>query len=389
MNLNISLKTQQYYRMGVGMFFFIQGLIFSSWTSRIPDIKNHLQLSDGALGAILFALPIGQLTAMNISGYLVGKFGSKKVLSVAVLFYPAALVLLGLVDTKWQLMAGLFLLGISANLCNISINTQGVGVERIYRRSIMASFHGLWSLAGFTGGLIGQFFVAQHIPPFQHFLIMYGITAAIMLFARNYILPRDGSRNQQAVPQKRKIFVKPDKHIVQLGVIAFASMVCEGTMFDWSGIYFEQIVQAPTEYTRLGFIAFMFTMAAGRFGADYLVSRFGVTNIIQLSGVVILTGMLTAVFFPSLPMATLGFLLVGFGTSAVVPMAYSLAGRSTTMLPSVALASVSSIGFLGFLIGPPLIGMISELTNLRFSFAVIAILGLGTTIMARRISIAR
>lgn len=253
----------------------------------------------------------------------------------------------------------------------------------------MASFHGLWSLAGFTGGLIGQVFVAQHIPPFQHFLVMYAITAIIMLVARHYTLPRDARPANSAPPQKRKLFVKPDKYIIQLGIIAFASMVCEGTMFDWSSIYFESVVHAPKEYTRIGFIAFMCTMAAGRFGADYLVSRFGVNNIIQLSGVIILTGMLIAVISPTLYMATLGFLLVGFGTSAVVPMTYSLAGKSNTMLPSVALASVSSIGFLGFLIGPPLIGMISELTNLRVSFAVISVLGLGTTIMARRISKSR
>jgi MFS family permease len=387
MSKALRLPVQQYYRIGVGMFFFIQGLVFSSWTSRIPDIKNTLQLSDGALGGILFALPIGQLTAMNISGYLVGRFGSKRVLSIAVLFYPAVLVLLGLVQSTWQLIGGLFLFGIAANLCNISINTQGVGVERIYRRSIMASFHGLWSLAGFTGGLIGQILVANHIPPFHHFIIMYVITGGIMLVARQYMLPRDAHHsNQQQPAPKRRIFVKPDKYIVQLGIIAFASMVCEGTMFDWSSIYFEKIVNAPTEYTRLGFIAFMCTMAGGRFAADYLVSRFGVSNIIQISGVVILTGMLLAVLFPTIYMSTLGFLLVGFGTSAVVPMTYSMAGKSKTMLPSVALASVSSIGFLGFLIGPPLIGMISELTNLRISFAVIAVLGLGTTVMARRLS---
>ncbi len=385
MSRPLHLPIQRYYRIGVSMFFFIQGLVFSSWTSRIPDIKSRLELSDGAFGLILFALPIGQLTAMNLSGYLVSRFSSRKILSIAVILYPAMLVLLGRVQTTWQLVAGLFLFGIAANLSNISINTQGVGVERLYRRSIMASFHGLWSLAGFAGGMIGQIMVSNYIPPFEHFCIMYVLCTAIMLVARNYMLPRDAHHRQQQPAAKRKIFVKPDKYIVQLGIIAFASMVCEGTMFDWSSIYFETIVKAPTESTRLGFIAFMCTMAAGRFMADYLVSKFGVKTVIQNSGIVILLGMLTAVFFPTVLMATFGFLLVGLGTSAVVPMAYSLAGKSKSMPPSVALASVSSIGFLGFLIGPPLIGMISEITNLQYSFALISILGLGTTIMARKL----
>jgi MFS family permease len=181
------------------------------------------------------------------------------------------------------------------------------------------------------------------------------------------------------------VFVKPDRYIVTLGIIAFACMICEGTMFDWSGIYFEKIVQAPKDMTRLGYVAFMFTMTAGRFTADYLVTRFGVHRILRMSGLFIITGMMLAILFPYVSTATLGFLIVGIGTSSVVPMAYSLAGRSKKMLPGVALASVSSIGFLGFLIGPPIIGFISELSNLRVSFALIALLGLGTTIMSGRI----
>lgn len=156
-------------------------------------------------------------------------------------------------------------------------------------------------------------------------------------------------------------------------------------MFDWSGIYFEKIVQAPKDLTRLGYVAFMFTMTAGRFTADYLITRFGIHRILKMSGLFIISGMAIAVVFPNVPAATLGFFIVGIGTSSVVPMAYSLAGKSKNMLPGVAIASVSSIGFLGFLIGPPVIGFISEINNLRLSFALVALLGLGTTIMSGRI----
>ena len=149
-NLPISLPTQRYYRIGVSTFFFIQGLTFASWTSRIPDIKNRLHLSDGAFGGVLFSLPAGQLTAMALSGYLVSKYGSKLMLQIAALLFPAILLILGSVESTWQLIAGLFVFGICGNLSNIAVNTQGVGVERLYGRSIMASFHGLWSLAGFT-----------------------------------------------------------------------------------------------------------------------------------------------------------------------------------------------------------------------------------------------
>jgi len=380
-NLPISLPTQRYYRIGVSIFFFIQGLTFASWTSRIPDIKNRLHLSDAALGGVLFALPAGQLTAMALSGYLVSKYGSKLMVQIAALLFPAILLLLGSVESTWQLVAGLFVFGICGNLSNIAVNTQGVGVERLYGRSIMASFHGLWSLAGFTGGLI-SFLIAGSVPPFTHFIIIYAITFLLLLSARNIVLPRDAYKVSDT---NRKLFVKPDRYIILLGLIAFACMICEGTMFDWSVIYFEKVLKVSQNLIRLGFVSFMFTMAGGRFIADRYVTKYGVTRILKLSGISIFSGLMLAVIFPNIITATLGFLLVGIGVSSVVPMVYSLAGKSKKMVPGVALAAVSSISFLGFLIGPPIIGFIAQLSNLRWSFALIALLGLGTTLLAEKI----
>lgn len=377
----LSFPTQRYYRIAVSTFFFIQGICFASWASRIPDIKNKLQLTDGQLGGILLGLPLGQLTAMAMSGYLVSKLGSKTTLTIGSLIYPAVLVLIGSIHNAWQLTAALFLFGISGNLTNISVNTQAVGVERLYRRSIMASFHGIWSLGGFAGGLVSTVMVTKNIAPQQHFILIYCLALILMLSARKFVLPRDAA----AKTAKGPIFVKPDAAILRLGLIAFACMVCEGTMFDWSGIYFEKVLRVPKDLTRIGYVAFMCTMASGRLLADKWVTKFGVQTILKSSGLIILAGLLTAVIFPYLATATLGFLLVGIGVSSVVPMTYSLAGKSKTMLPGVALAAVSSIGFLGFLLGPPIIGFIAEAFNLRVSFTVIAILGLGTTLLAGKI----
>ena len=380
--MNFSFSTQRYYRIAVSTFFFIQGLIFSSWANRIPDIKHLLGLNEAGLGGVLFLLPMGQLTAMALSGYLVSKFGSKKTLSIAAILYPTALLGLGSVRSVWQLSLGLYVFGMCANLTNISINTQGVGVERIYRRSIMASFHGIWSLAGFTGGLISTLMVGLNIPPFEHFCIIYVVVLMVILTMRNSVLPRDTTKEANG---KRKGFAKPDAVIFTLGTIVFGSMICEGTMFDWSSIYFQKIINPPKELVRLGYIAFMFTMAGGRFAADYMVTRFGITKVLRASGITIATGLLTAVLFPYLPTATLGFLLVGIGTSSVVPLCYSLAGRSKTMHPGVAVATVSSIGFLGFLIGPPIIGFVAQVSSLRWSFTMIALFGLITSLMAGKV----
>ena len=365
------------YRIATSIFFFIAGLTFSTWASRIPAIQAKLELSDAGLGAVLFALPAGLMTSLPVSGWLVSRFGSGPMVIVGSVFYPLILLLLASSTSVLQLVLSLFSFGIMGNLINIAMNTQAVGVETLYGRSVMASFHGLWSLAGFTGAVVGTFFVSRGLPPIIHFSIVSGLCVLLVILSYKFTLPHDiGHR------QRQKAFVKPDKKILLLGMIAFCCLVNEGAMSDWSGVYFKNIVKAPPSLITLGYVAFTSTMALGRFLGDSLVTKFGVKRMLQISGSVITTGLLLAVIFPYLATATAGFFLVGFGVSSVVPIVYGLAGKSTTMSAGAALAAVSTIGFLGFLIGPPLIGFIAQAISLRWSFTLIAILGFGTALLA-------
>ncbi|RFM25974.1 MFS transporter [Deminuibacter soli] len=378
MNLSLSIDVNRSFRIATSVFFFIAGITFASWASRIPDIKNQLHLNDAGWGSVLFALPVGLMCSLPISGWAVAKFTSRKVLIFAALLYPLTLTLIGLATAVWQLVGILFFFGLWSNMFNIAVNTQAVGVENLYGRSIMASFHGLWSLAGFSGSAIGSFLVSKGMPPFFHFSLICAGTVVLVLASYRYTLPKDiGNTNQP-------VFAKPDAYIWKLGLIAFASLVSEGTMFDWSGIYFEKVVAVPKAYTTFGLVAFMSTMAGGRLAADWVVTRIGVTKVLQGSGVIITTGLLLSVLFPNIVTATIGFLLVGVGVSSVVPLVYGLAGKSKTMSPGVALAAVSTIGFLGFLVGPPMIGFIAQAASLRWSFTLIAVLGFGTTLLASK-----
>lgn len=381
MLLNLSIPVNRTHRIAVSVFFFVAGFTFASWASRIPDIKTQLQLSDGALGAVLFALPVGLMLSLPVSGVVVSRFGSKKTVITAAILYPLFLILLGLAASAWQLAGILFFFGFFGSIFNIAVNTQAVGVEALYGRSIMASFHGIWSLAGFTGAAVGTFMVALHLSPFIHFCISFAASILLIFTTYKYTLPHSPSGNPQP------IFAKPDSSLLKLGLIAFGCLVCEGTMFDWSGVYFQKVVKVPASLTTLGYVAFMSSMAAGRFIADWLVTKFGVRLMLQCSGLIIATGLLIAVIFPLIPTATVGFFLVGIGVSSVVPLVYGLAGKSVTMSPGVALAAVSSVGFLGFLVGPPLIGLISQFSSLRLAFTVIALIGFGTSILATKIKI--
>lgn len=357
-------------RIAVASVFFLHGLNFSSWAARIPDIQLKLGLSEAALGGVLLILPLGSLLSLPVSGIIIDKLGSRVVVLLASLGYAFTLPLLGFSTSIPMLMVGLFIYGFFGNMVNIAVNTQAIGVQTHYGRTIMASFHGTWSIAGFTGAGIGTLMVALGAPPHVHYLIMLVLIVAILLVNYPHTLKEDVNRNTG----KTK-FVKPDSTLVKIGLIAMCGMMSEGCMFDWSGVYFKKVVEAPEALVPLGFSAFMLTMAGGRFVSDRFTNRFGIANVLRASGILITSGLLLAVALPYFATALIGFLLVGFGVSSVVPLAYSVAGRSTTMSAGMALTLVSSISFFGFLMGPPLIGFIAELSSLRISFAFIAVIG--------------
>ena len=366
------------FRIAVAALFFLLGICFASWASRIPSIQQTLGLSEAALGLVLLAIPVGLLFSIPFSGWFVAKLGSRKVVSVALILYSLILITIGLAQTKFQLMGCLFLFGFFGNMSNIAINTQAVGVEAIYARSVMASFHGMWSLAGFTAAAIGSVMIGANVVPYRHFIIIALFLLTTIFIAFRYTLKEDFNKQQKG----QKIFVMSDKSLLNLGVIAFCSMICEGAMFDWSGVYFKKVVMAEKVWIGAGYTAFMSTMATGRFVADWFTSKFGVRNTFRISGVLTAAGLMIAVLFPNLVTAIIGFFLVGFGVSSVVPLVYSAAGRSKVMSAGVAIAAVSTIGFFGFLIGPPLIGMIGGLSRLRISFVVIAAMGLCVSVIA-------
>jgi len=368
-------------RLAVSLFYFGQGVSFASWASRIPDIKHRLHLSDADLGTILLALPLGQLCTMPISGRLVTQYGSKKVLTIAASVYVLALSNLGLASAPWHLAVFLFLFGVVGNMCNISVNTQGVEAEKLFIKPIMTSFHGAWSIAGFAGALIGLLMINLHIVPYLHFCFIAFLIWINILLNHRHLVPG----KPEVSESKRSFFVKPEGDLLQLGIIGFCSMATEGAMFDWSGVYFKEIVVAPQSLVLLGYASFMVMMALGRFMGDRVISKMGRKRTLQTSGLIISAGMAISVLFPDIISATIGFMLVGIGVSVIAPTLYSVAGNNKKISAGMALAMVASVSYLGFLMGPPLIGYISALSTLRYSYAVIGCFGLLITFIVAKI----
>lgn len=377
---SITTNELRKYRLALAFFFFLSGVRFASWASRIPDIQAALHLNDAGLGSVLLAIPIGSMCSILVSGYLVAKFGIRKMLMVSIILFPITMVGIGMAMTVFTLTIQLFLFGVAGNIMNICVNTQAVNLEALYQRSIMASFHGLWSLGGFAGALIGTIMVSVHEDPLHHFIYISVIGVALAFIIYPFTLKKEVKTGA-----KNKLFTKPDAYLLIIGFIAFGSMVCEGTMFDWSGVYFMKVLKASPHFRTLGYVSFMSAMATGRFIGDRLITSFGPKKVLQASGITIASGLLIAVLFPYIVTATIGFLMVGFGVSSVVPLSYAMAGKSTKMAPSLAIAAASSVGFVGFLLGPPLIGYIAQATSLRVSFTVIACLGASIYFMAPKL----
>lgn len=373
-------------RLAVSLFYFSMGLTFASWASRIPDIKEALHLSEADLGTVLFAIPVGQLVMMPFSGKIVIKYGSSKTVVLGIIMYILAMVSLGLGTEVWHLMLSLFFFGVFSNFTNISVNTQGILTEGIFRRPIMSAFHGAWSLAGFTGALVGLVMMNFGVNPLYHFAAV-AVLLYINIFAnyRHLVKTRPAKPKVQEAESKRSLLPKLNPALVWLGVIGFCSMVSEGIMFDWSGVYFKDVVKAPESLVVLGYTSFMIMMASGRFIGDKVTGRFGRKRVLQVSGVLISGGMYLAVLLPYVVPSAIGFMLVGLGVSTVVPGVYSLAGRTPGIEPSEALTAVSSVSFLGFLIGPPVIGYIASAIGLKMSFAVIGVFGIGIAFLVNKV----
>jgi MFS family permease len=358
-------------RIAIAVYFFISGFGFATWASRIPSIQQHLGLNEAQLGAVLFALPGGMMLTLPITGFLLRRFSSRYILLGGTLLFNLMMCLIGSVDYTWQLVTLLFLFGSSRNLMNISANAQSIGVQTLFSKSIIASLHGIWSIAGFSAAALGSLLVSVDVSTSWHFL---AVSVILTTFCALYF---SDTIHQRPSPNERKGgFVWPDKTMLKFGLICFASMACEGTMYDWSAIYLRKATGATKGVATAGYAIYMIAMTTGRFLGDKVANRIGIKSLLRNCGILMFSGLLLAAALPYTYVAAFGFILVGFGVSCIVPMTFGMAGKVKHMSGGPAIAAVSTVGYFGFLIVPPLVGFIAEAFDLRWSFALMSLLGI-------------
>lgn len=386
--------SKEHIRFAVLSFFLAQGLCFSSWASRIPDIKEIFTVNDALYwGIVLFMIPVGKFVAIPLAGYLVSKLGSRIMVQISIMGYALSLFAIGTALNIYMLGVFLFCFGVFWNLCDISLNTQGIGIERLYGRTIMASFHGGWSLAACLGALIGFIMIVSDVTPFWHFTLIAALILLLTMVSRRYLQDDvfTAEVKEEAVEDKSEkwqYIKRPEMLLIKLGLVGLFALVVESAMFDWSGVYFESVLQVPKSL-QIGFLVFMVMMTVGRFLANYAYRIWGKQRVLQLSGAFIFIGFFTSALLGStvdlmalkVIVNSFGFMLVGLGISSMVPTIYSLVGAKSKTPVGIALTILSSISFIGSLVAPLLIGAISQAFNMEYAYMVVGLLGLCILLM--------
>lgn len=358
------------HRLFLSIFFFISGFSFSTWASRIPTIKSFFEFNDAQLGTLLLAMPISSLVGLPISGWLVSKYDSRIPLATACGINALSLAAIGYADTSWLLVPAICVFAFSMRIFNISVNTQAITLQKqMGGATIMGSFHGLWSTGGICGVGFSTLLLSLDISMRTHLLMVAIAGIAISLLCYQFLLTND-----RTTKGNKLNLGKPDLYIVYLGLLVFFASICEGGMFDWSGIYFKEILNV--KIFTYGYLIFMAFMATSRFLSDVVIRLIGMPATYIISSLFIVAGIGIATIMPSFISAMIGFSLVGLGTASIVPMTYMLAGTSRKYSPGMAISIIATYAIAGMLLGPPLIGYISHAFNLRVSFILFAFSGL-------------
>jgi predicted MFS family arabinose efflux permease len=356
-------------RLAVLAAFFFNGLLLATWVSRIPAIQAKLQMSEGTLGFVLMGISAGVIVALSMAGGLVGRFGSRAVTIGAAAGLCLVMPLPALMPSAPALFGALFIFGAFLSTMDVGMNAQAVAVEGLAGKPMMSSFHASFSIGGLAGALIGAAFVALGLGILQHFSLLALLSLAAILFSGRYLV-QDGGE----VEEGGAIFRLPPRALWGLGAVAFCVAIGEGSMGDWSGVYLADVMGTTEAFAALGFAAFSATMTLGRLAGDWLAVRFSPVNLVRYGGLLASLGLMTAVFASSEYVVLLGFAAVGAGVANGIPLAFSAAGRFPGMSAGAGIAGVATIGYAGFLAGPPFIGLIAEATSLRVAFFLAALL---------------
>lgn len=365
--------------LSVGFTFMTLSILFGSWLARLPEVQSALALSEGQLGMALLGLPLGALALMPFAGWLLKRLRTGRAMIFSTLLFCASLPLPAFAQSQWALMGGLFIAGMFNSFMNISMNAAAAAVEQEYRITIMSACHGMFSLGAMIGAGSAGLVAAAGVPLQSHLIAVALLMVGLQLLLRPVIFALPDSESDGSS------FALPGRALLGLAFIGFCIMIGEGAVADWGAIYLRNTLEANPFVASLGYAGFSLAMALGRFAGDGIKMRFGAPRLVVMGSLLGAAGLAVVTLIPSAATAVLGFTLVGFGFSTVVPLLFSAAAKRPGVAPGTGIAAVASAGVVGFLIGPPLIGAIAEYFGLGFGLGVVAALALTAAAVGRKV----
>ncbi|TKV28510.1 MFS transporter [Arthrobacter sp. NamB2] len=369
-------------RLAVSVLFLTNGAMFANILPHYPAIKDGLDLSNAAFGVSVAAFPLGAITAGLASGALVRRFRSSRVATVGTWFIGLSILLAGIAPSWAVLTVTLFLAGAMDAITDVAQNSHGLRVQRLYKRSILNSFHAVWSIGAVLGGLMGATAAGLEIPRGLHLAVSFVLFSALTLTCYRFLLPgaepaepEDEARDA-AAPVARRASLVTVGILAALVAIGIAGALVEDAGSTWAAVYLTDALGATPTVAGLGFVALVGLQFVGRLFGDRLVDRFGQRAVAQTGGALAAVGMGTALLFPSIPLTILGFGLAGLGVATIIPAAMHSADELPGLRRGTGLTVISWLLRLGFLLSPPIVGAIADASSLRVGLIVVPLAGI-------------
>jgi MFS family permease len=367
---------------GTAALFLVHGLIVSTWVSRIPAIQTRSHLANGVLGLTLLASALGAVCTIPVAGWAITRYGSKKVTTAASVAFCLSILLPALASNAIGLAGALFVFGSLAAAMDVSMNAQGVEVEKATRIPTMSRFHGMFSLGGMLGAGAGGMVAARGIATLPHFAISGLVNTLIVVAIASLLLETHAA----AVGAEHRLpFRKIPPALLALSAIAFCILLAEGAIADWTAVYLRQVLRAGPGIAAAGYAVFSAAMAVFRFLGDAVTARLGAFRTLRAGSLVAAAGLLAALCVFSATWSLPGFALAGAGFSVIIPLVFGSGGRIKGISPGAGIATVTGIGYAGFIVGPPAIGFASQLVTLRYALGIVVACCLISALLAKSV----
>ncbi|QGY33319.1 MFS transporter [Pantoea cypripedii] len=363
--VDLAVNTAQR-RVSTRAAFFIAGFGMGAWAPLVPYAQQRLNLDAGTLGMLLLCLGSGSLLTMLFSGKLAGRFGCRAMITVGTIMICLSLPLLATVNSMPLMVLSLLVFGAGVGLTDVTVNIQGALVEQDSDVPLMSGFHGLFSIGGIVGSACGSLVLSSGLSPLTTSLCAIVVVAIIILFTGKHLLSFAAHEDQHTSP------FRPNATLLLMAAMCMVCFLAEGSMLDWSGVWLTSERGLGIEHAGWGYAAFGCAMAVMRLSGDRIVRLLGRKALLICSGLFAMCGFAVAVCIPGWEASLVGFVLVGIGAANVAPVLTTLAGLEKTMPPNMSVAFVSTVGYLGILAGPAILGFIAHISSLSVAFLCIS-----------------